>query len=193
MASRKMRRTSRKNRKARSRRMRGGMAPINHSLAGSSASNLSLGQGQQYASYHTAQHGGQAPLSAITSSALPQEMHASAGILPLGRYITDIQGLRDPGQAGGRRRRVSKRRVSKRRVSKSRARKSRARKVRKSRKSRKNTRRSRKQAGGNFVMNPADVGAPDMLLDGKAATNAMRGMNPEWALASDPKAFIPKA
>jgi hypothetical protein len=164
------------------------MAPINHSLAGSSASNLSLGQGQQYASYHRAQHGGQAPLSAITDSALPQDMHASAGILPLGRYITDIQGLRDPGQAGGRRRRVSKRRVSK-----SRARKSRARKVRKSRKSRKNTRRSRKQAGGNFVMNPADVGAPDMLLDGKAATNAMRGMNPEWALASDPKAFIPKA
>jgi len=165
--------------------MRGGMAPINHSLAGSSASNMSLGQGQQFASYHTAQHGGQAPLSAITDSALPQDMHASAGILPLGRYITDIQGLRDPGQAGGRRRRGSKRRGSKRRGSK--------RKVRKSRKSRKSTRRSRKQAGGNFVMNPADVGAPDMLLDGKAATNAMRGMNPEWALASDPKAFIPKA
>lgn len=189
MASRRMRRTSRKNRKSRSRRMRGGMAPINDSLAGSSASKMSLGQGEQFASYHTAQHGGQAPLSAITDSALPQDMHASAGILPLGRYITDIQGLKDPGQAGGRRRRASKRRARKsRRVSKRRAsRKSRSRRARKS------TRRSRKQAGGNFVMNPADVGAPDMLLDGKAATNAMRGMNPEWALASDPKAFLPKA
>jgi len=187
MASRKMRRTSRKQRKGRSRRMRGGMAPINDSLAGSSASKMSLGQGEQFASYHTAQHGGQAPLSAITDSALPQDMHASAGILPLGRYITDIQGLKDPGQAGGRRRRVSKRRVSRKSRKTRKSRKSRSRRARKS------TRRSRKQAGGNFVMNPADVGAPDMLLDGKAATNAMRGMNPEWALASDPKAFIPKA
>lgn len=177
MASRKMRRTSRKNRKqrkSRNRRMRGGMAPINHSLAGSSASNLSLGQGQQYASYHTAQHGGQAPLSAIDGSVLPQELHASAGVLPTFGYMAGIQGLRDPGQTGGRRR-ASKGRKS-RRVSK-----------------RKSTRRSRRQSGGNFVMAPADIGAPDMLLDGKAATNALKGMNPEWALASDPKAFIPKA
>jgi len=190
MASRKMRRTSRKNRKARSRRMRGGMAPINHSLAGSSASNLSLGQGQQYASYHTAQHGGQAPLSAIDGSVLPQELHASAGVLPTFGYMTGIQGLRDPGQAGGRRR-VSKSRVSKSRVSKSRK----GRKGRKARRvsKRKSTRRSRRQSGGNFVMAPADIGASDMLLDGKAATNALKGMNPEWTLASDPKAFIPKA
>jgi hypothetical protein len=191
MASRKMRRTSRKQRKqrkSRSRRMQGGMAPINDSLAGSSASKMSMGQGEQFASYHTAQHGGQAPLSAIDGSVLPQELHASAGVLPTFGYMAGIQGLRDPGQAGGRRRaskrkgrRVSKSRVSKGRVSKSRVSK------------RKSTRRSRRQSGGNFVMAPADIGAPDMLLDGKAATNALKGMNPEWALASDPKAFIPKA
>jgi hypothetical protein len=157
------------------------MAPINHSLAGSSASNLSLGQGQQYASYHTAQHGGQAPLSAIDGSVLPQELHASAGVLPTFGYMAGIQSLRDPGQAGGRRRASKSRRVSKGRVSKGRVSK------------RKSTRRSRRQSGGNFVMAPADIGAPDMLLDGKAATNALKGMNPEWALASDPKAFIPKA
>jgi hypothetical protein len=60
-----------------------------------------------------------------------------------------------------------------------------------SRKNRKASRKNRRNMrGGAFSPAPAD--APGMLLDASDAAKAVRGMNPEWQLAPDVKAFAPK-
>jgi hypothetical protein len=48
--------------------------------------------------------------------------------------------------------------------------------------------------GGGAVYNtdPASTSAPGLLLDPALEAKAVRGMNPEWYLAEDPKAFTPK-
>jgi hypothetical protein len=189
MATRRNRRNTRKNtrRNRRNRRnMRGGAsgenvspAGVNDSLAGSAPSQMSLAQGRQYESYHTNQHGGMAPLSQITNSTLPQELHASARTLPLDGYFNDIRGLRDPNQMGaGRKGRKGRK----------------TRKTRKTRKGRKGRKGRKTMRGGGTVYNndPASTSAPGLLLDPALEAKAVRGMNPEWYLAEDPKAFTPK-
>jgi hypothetical protein len=209
------RRVNRKNRKDRKntrRNMRGGNAianatgpaPVNYNLAGSSPSQMSLAQGNQYAGYHMNQHGGVAPYPGeVVGSGLPAELHASARILPLDGYFNDIRGLKDPNQMGAGRRRRNARKASRkgrkanrkdRKASRKMYRKSTRKSERKgSRRNRRNTRRN--QAGGGAVYNsePASVSAPGLLLDPATEAKAIRGMNPEWYLAPDPNAFTPKA
>jgi hypothetical protein len=71
-----------------------------------------------------------------------------------------------------------------------------ARKARKGTKSRKGRKASRKMMYGGggpvYNMDPASTKAPGMLLDPAMEARAVRGMNPEWYLAEDPKAFNPK-
>lgn len=198
------RRANRKNRRNTRRNMHGGNAnanstgpaPVNYNLAGSSPSQMSLAQGNQYASYHMNQHGGVAPYPGeVENSTLPQELHASARTTPLDGYFNDIRGLKDPNQMGaGRRRRKGSRKARKA-----------SRKGRKGRKGsrkgsrrnmRRNTRRNRRNMnGGGAVYNPepASTSAPGLLLDPATEAKAIRGMNPEWYLAPDPNAFTPKA
>ena len=200
---------SRKNRNQRRNRMYGGAAyisapmPLNESLAGSSPSQNNLAQGGQYESFHVNQHGGMAPLSAITNSLLPNDMAASARTLPLDKYINDVAPLRDPGQGGqmgGRRRRTrnSRGRFTKRRA----GRKGTKRHSRKGRKSTKRKGRKRNASGRFLKMRggaaqpgldlAASADAPGMLLDPRTETSAMRGMNPEWFLAPNPNSFAPR-
>lgn len=203
---------SRKNRNQRRNRMYGGaavtLAPmdVNGSLAGSSPSQMNLAQGGQYESFHANQHGGMAPLSAITDSLLPKDLASSARTLPLDKYINDVAPLRDPGQGGqmgGRRRRTrnSRGRFTKRRA----GRKGTKRHSRKGRKSTKrHSRKGRKRnASGRFLKMrggaaqpgldlAASADAPGMLLDAGAEARAVRGMNPEWSLAPNPNSFAPR-
>jgi len=174
---------TRKNRKnsRRNRRQNGGASPLNESLAGSTPSNLNLAQGNQYAGFHAAQHGGEAPFpGGVTDSLLPRDLVSFSRTAPLDKYLADALPVRDPGQMGGRRR------------SRNRKNRKASRKNRKaSRKNRKASRKNRRNMrGGAFSPAPAD--APGMLLDASDAAKAVRGMNPEWQLAPDVKAFAPK-
>jgi len=198
---------TRKNRgNRRDRRQYGGTqmfapAPLEYSLSGSSPSNNNLAQGNQYASFHTKQHGGMAPYpGGVMDTVLPQDLQASARVLPLGGYLADVQHLRDPGQAaqaGGRRRRTRNSRgrfTAKRRGSK-RSRKTRgSKRSRKTRAKRNSRGRFLKMRGGSAVSltNASDYGAPGMLLPSSAETKAVSGMNPEWKLAADPTSFAPR-
>lgn len=207
------RRANRKNRKNTRRNMRGGAdgnatgaAPINYSLAGSSPSQMSLAQGNQFASYHTNQHGGEAPYPGeVVGSTLPPELHASARITPLDGYFNDIRGLKDPNQMGAGRRRKG-RKASRKGLKASRKGRKASRKGRKAsrkdrkasrkgsrRNARRNTRRNMTGGGGIYNPEPASVSAPGLLLDPATEAKAIRGMNPEWYLAPDPNAFTPKA
>lgn len=200
---------SRKNRNQRRNRMYGGaavtLAPMDlkESLAESSPSRMNLAQGGQYESFHANQHGGMAPLSAITDSLLPKDLASSARTLPLDKYINDVAPLRDPGQGGqmgGRRRRTrnSRGRFTKR----SAGRKSTTRHSRKGRKSTKRKGRKRNASGRFLKMRggaaqpgldlAASADAPGMLLDARTEASAMRGMNPEWSLAPNPNSFAPR-
>ena len=57
----------------------------------------------------------------------------------------------------------------------------------------KKSRRSRRQGGGSAssLSHAQDFGAPGMLLSPGQEAQALRGMNTEWRLASDPGAFKP--
>jgi len=197
MPSRNTRKNRGSHRDRRNRRQYGGTqmfapSPLGTSLSGSSPSSANLAQGGQYASFHANQHGGMAPYpGGVTDTVLPQDLQASARVLPLGGYLADVQHVRDPGQAaqaGGRRRRTRNSRgrfTAKRRGSK------RSRKTRAKRNSRG---RFLKMRGGAAVSltNASDYGSPSMLLPSGAETKAVSGMNPEWKLAADPTSFAPR-
>jgi hypothetical protein len=150
-----------------------GPAPVNYGLAQTAPAAMSLAQGNQFASYHVNQHGGEAPLSQITYSTLPQELHASARTLPLDGYFNDIRGLKDPNQMGAGRRKGRKGRFA----------------GRKSRKGRK----TMKGGAATYNFHPASTTAPGLLLDADMEARAVRGMNPEWYLAKDPNSFTPRS
>ena len=140
----------------------------------------SLAQGQQFAALHKNQHGGGLdagpfPGAVVEPSVLPENLHASARVAPLDAAIKEIQGLKDQsgGKRGGKKRRGSK-------------------KSRKSRKARKASRKGRKQRGGVWNMdNAQSVNASGMLLSPALESKALSGMNAEWKLAENPKAFAP--
>jgi hypothetical protein len=152
------RKSSRKNR--RNRKQHGG-----------SAMAQSLAQGQQFASFHSNQHGGAlmgAPLSAISDSMLPQDLRSFARVGGLDASIADAATQRDPDQVsvqqGGRR-------VSGRKSSHKASRKNRkaSRKNKKnSRKNRKNSSKNKKQHGGGG----APYNQPTMLLSASDAAKA---------------------
>ena len=156
--------------------------------------NQNLAQGQQFASMHANQHGGAAgldagpfPGSVTEQSMLPQNLHAAARIAPLDAALGAIANMKDPGQAGGARRKGRKgRKASKK------GRKASKKVSRKSRKGVKGRKTRRGQRGGSaYVSNPAAFGGPSMLLDGSQMSKALPGMNAEWKLAENPGAFAP--
>jgi hypothetical protein len=141
----------------------------------SSPSKMMLGQGNEYQSLHSGQHGGAV---AINPSPAPP---GYTGVLEDGlrdESLKAIQGMSD--QAGGarRRRRGSKRRGSKKRGSKKRGSKKRG------------TRRMRGGAAYS-IADAQDFRAPGMLLSPAQEQTALGGMNPEWKLAMDPNSFAP--
>jgi hypothetical protein len=152
--------------------------------------NQNLAQGQQFANMHANQHGGGAldagpfPGAVTEQSMLPQNLHAAARIAPLNAALGAIANMKDPGQAGGGRRKGRKASKKGRKASK---------KSRKgSRKSRKGRKTRRGQRGGAaYDSNPAPFGGPSMLLDGSQMSKALSGMNAEWKLAENPNAFAP--
>lgn len=181
-ASRKMRKhTKRHHRKAHRRthrRVRGGVAPVTYSLAGSWPSRMSLGQGVQYEQLHEGQHGGAAapfPASLEGRPLITGQMSDSAMTATLDKAIMDVRGLQDPPNApsgqmatpvshvGGRRR--------KHRKGKGKSRKH-------HRGTRRHTRRShRKMRGGSTVLGFDSVNAPGMLLPSQKMYD-QAGLNP---------------
>lgn len=183
--TRKGRKGSRKQRKSRRTAHRGGAylvspAAVSSSLSGSGPSMQSLGQGVQYAGFHSNQHGGNAPLSAITDSVLDQSLQGSARVLPLASALQEIQGMKD--QAGGRRRKGRKASRKGRKAS----RKGKGRKASRRGNGRKASRRM--MYGGSHAYQGADLSSSSMLLNNYNKA----GLNPEWDLAKDPNAFAPK-
>ena len=194
MAKKHSRRMSRKHRTHRRRhhRMRGGdSSPA--STGGNPMAGMmqqSLAQGEQFANIHANQHGGALdagpfPGAVTEQSLIPSNLAAAARVAPLNAALNAIANMKDPGQAGGRRRGRKSRKGSKK------SRKA-TRKGRKNRKMSRKNRKSRKMRGGAaYVSNPASVNAPGMLLDGSQMSKALSGMNAEWKLAENPASFAP--
>ncbi len=190
-----MRRNSRRN------NMMGGAELINsmpatvndNSMNG--AKEMSLAQGQQYADFHKNQHGGGllgGPYpGAVTDEALiSPDMAVSARVAPLNAALNEIRGMKD--QEGGRRRRRSSRNRKANRKNRKNTRKNRKGSRKNSRKNRRNTmRRRRNNMMGGMVLNPASVNASGMLLSPAQEARALSGMNAEWKLAENPRAFAP--
>jgi hypothetical protein len=162
------------------RMMYGGYESVPGSVNGNSMASMtaqSLAQGNQFAELHKNQHGGgnldagPFPGAVVAPSVLPENLHASARVAPLDAAIKEIQNLKD--QSGGRRRRRRGSKKSKKAT-------------RKGRKGRKNYR------GGAWSMeNAQSVSAPGLILPPSLEAKALSGMNAEWKLAEDPKAFAP--
>lgn len=187
------RRHSRKHRTHR-RKQRGG-----NSVPGSTGGDpmkammaQSLAQGQQFASMHAQQHGGAVldagayPTAVTEQALLPPNLMNAARVAPLNAALTAIANMKDPGQAGGGKRKGRKG------AKKSRKGRKASRKGRKSRKASRKSRKTRRQRGGAaYDSNPASVNAPGLLLDPSQMTKALSGMNAEWKLAENPAAFAP--
>jgi len=81
----------------------GGMAPVGYTNSG--PMNLSLAQGQQFASYHANQHGGSGPYpGAVSETVVPRDLVASAHLSPLYKAFDDIKqyGPQSDLTGGGR-------------------------------------------------------------------------------------------
>ena len=172
--------------------VKGGCGTCLHNLIG--GENESLAQGVQYLNTHVEQHGGEAPVSAITDSSLPADLRISARVTPLDGFVGETHGMRDPYQAAGGKRRHRKNRKSTRKTRRSTTRKARH-MARRSVQRKKKTQHRKRQAGGSALYNPlpGDAAGSGMLLNAAQGGQALRGMNPEWMLAGDPKAFAPRA
>jgi hypothetical protein len=189
------RRHSRKHRTHRRRQRGGESAPA--STGGDSMKAMvaqSLAQGQQFSAIHANQHGGAGldagpyPGAVTEQALLPANLMNAARVAPLNAALSAIANMKDPGQAGGGRRRKGRKGSKKARKGSKKARKV-------SRKGRKASRKSRKtrrmRGGAAYDSNPASVNAPGMLLDSSQMSKALSGMNAEWRLAEDPAAFAP--
>ena len=188
MARKHSRRMSKKHRthKRRHHSMRGGdstPSPVTGSGMAQMAAQ-SLAQGQQFASMHANQHGGGGldagpfPGAVTEESMLPSNLQAAARVAPLNAALNAIANMKDPGQAGGGRKRKGSKKSRKG--------------AKKGRKGSRKVRRTRRMRGGAaYDSNPASVNAPGMLLSGSQMSKALSGMNSEWKLAEDPSAFAP--
>ena len=195
---RKTRRAHRKGTRKATRRVRqrGGFiqlnpADVNDTTLGV-ASKANMLQGQEYASIHAGQHGGQnnmipqdhhrMPNGTIMANSvhkqsggmadigytgvLDSSLRGAARMDPLDQSFNEIAGMKD--QNGGRRRRARK-------------------SSRKGRKASRKSRRSHRNMRGGF----APVDSPTMFLQGDQAKEAVMAMNPEWKLAENPASFDP--
>jgi len=169
-------------RSRRSRKMRGGVSPVNDTSMALGQRD-SLAQGAGFLAMHKAQHGGAAAFPASLGATLPGNMVAAARTGPLDSAIGATRGMQDGGRRRKSRKSMSRKRKSHRR--KSHRRKSHRRKSHK-RRSMKLSRRNRKHRGG---MSP--VSADSMLLPAGAERQA--ALSHEWGLAKDVNAFAPKA
>ena len=182
-----MRRVRKTQKQKRHRKHRGGLmhlepAALSYSLAGSDASRASLGQGSDYLKYHQGQHGGNAPLSAITNSALEGALRQSAHLNGLDKAYADIAGLSD--QQGGRRRRTTRAKKHGKKHGKKhnkRSKKGGKRSKKHSKRSKKHGRTRRHKRGGSHELEFAPFPSKGMLLSGAQYSQA--GLNPEWKSA----------
>ncbi len=157
-------RNNRRSNRRTNRKQKGGVAPLSvaYSDMNTWQSRMSMGQGDDFASYHKAQHGGVAPYpGAVTDSMLPGGMVDAARTSGTMDALRFAQQFRDPpyggeiptpSKVGGKR------------------------KGKKSRKSKK-TRKNRKHRGG--ALEGAPVTMNPMLLPNQAAYGAA-GLNPEY-------------
>jgi len=165
-------------------------------------SEQNLGQGRQFDEMNVKRHGGAMALlggpypGAVDENGLPQDMAASARLVPLNAAFNEIKGMSD--MSGGRRNnrkatrkgrkgRKGRKATRKGRKGRKAMRKSRkaTRKGRKGRKASRKTMMRRRRGGGPLGYQMVD--APGMLLKDYKET----GLNPEWELAKDPNAFAP--
>jgi hypothetical protein len=139
---------------------------------------MSLGQGDDFAKYHAAQHGGAAPYPVAVSGApmLSGAMEGPAMMHGLNKAMADIAGLTDlPGPAPvvamqkGAGRRKHRRHTKGKKHSRKHTRKH-------TRRQRRQRRQQRQQGGGALGFAP--VGANPMLLS-QAGYN-MAGLNPGY-------------
>jgi hypothetical protein len=143
---------------------RGGVAPVNYSLSGNWASKMSMGQGDDYFKYHEGQHGGAAPFpGSVTDSMLPAQLRMSAHVDGIDKAIADIRSLRDPNQAGGRRKRHSRKHHSRKHHSR--------------KHTKRHHHRRRHRRGGDLGFAPFPN--KGMLLD-SPLDYARAGLNPHW-------------
>jgi hypothetical protein len=146
---------------------------------------MSLGQGADYFKYHVGQHGGMgydanmggAPLKWITNSTLPQNLRMAAHIDGIDKAIADVRPLKDPNQAGGRRR--TKRRSMRRGKKRGGKRKcwGMSKKRNMSKRSMSSKRRHTRRRGGSMEYGPFP--SKGMLLS-TPKEYAQAGLNPEW-------------
>jgi hypothetical protein len=151
-------RRNRRNNRRTNRRQKGGVAPLSTAYADMATwqSKMSLGQGDDFATYHKAQHGGVAPYPGmVTGSMLPADMLDSArtsGTMDALRFAQQFrdppyaQAIPTPSKVGGKRKS-------------------------------KKTRKGRKHRGG--ALEGAPVTMNPMLLPNQAAYGAA-GLNPEY-------------
>ena len=177
------------------------------SLYGSSASQMSLAQGDDYESYHAAQHGGMAPYGQAFNIMTDPNMLSSSMSDGQLNAITEVRGLHDaqppglgptpasPGTTNGgpsgscgtmtggrRRRRRSQKKGKKSQKSQKSQRQQRSQRSQKQQK-------QQKQQGGHTTLGYAPVGAPGLLLDNnRAYTQA--GLNPEYYQSSSTEQLL---
>lgn len=185
------RKTHRKSSTYRKRRMYGGEsspAPVGGNPMGEMQAQ-SLAQGRQFEAYHANQHGGAAldggpfPGVVVQPSLIPGNMMNAARVAPLNAALNAIANMKDPGQAGGKRKNRKNRKGTRK------DRKNRKASTRKDRKNRKNTRKMR--GGAWSIGNEQSVSASGMLLSPSMEAKALSGMNAEWKLAENPNSFAP--
>jgi hypothetical protein len=195
----------RRNQKQQKQQKRGGgyslqdASPYEASLAGSGPSKESFAQGQDFARYHAAQHGGVADYAQAFDVLSDSQMLASSMSDGYLKAISDVRGLHDdqppslgptpasPGTTNGAPACGKMLGGRKRRRSVKKARKS----QKKSRKSQKKQQRQQKQQkqGGGGALGYAPVGAPGLLLDNnRAYTQA--GLNPEYFQGSSTEQLV---
>jgi hypothetical protein len=173
---------------------------------------MSLAQGRDYLSHHTAQHGGMAPVG--YTGVLDDSLRATARVGVLDESMGAIQGMSDQS-GGGKRRGMTMKKMKCKKCGQmmKRGRKGmkckkcggtmvkcgggkmmyggKKRMTMKMKKGKKGTRRMR--GGFAYALSQAqDYSAPGMLLSPAGEARALAGMNPEWKLATDPSAFAPK-
>ncbi len=184
-------RKSRKMNNRKNRKMYGGSpaSTMGDSMAGMQAQ--SLAQGQQFAGYHANQHGGALeggpfPGAVLQPSLIPSTMFNAARVAPLNAALNDIANMKDPGQAGGKRRNRKASRKDRKANRKNR-------RLGCSRKNRRNTRKNRRNMRGGVwsTSDAQSVSASGMLLSPSMEAKALGGMNAEWKLAENPNSFAP--
>jgi hypothetical protein len=201
------RRNQKQQKQQKNQRRQGGYrlegAPVADSLYGSSSSQMSLSQGQDFGAYHQAQHGGMADYGKAFDVMTDQNMLSSSMSSGQLNAIAEVRPLSDaqppplgptpasPGttnggpsgscssMAGGRRRR---RRRSQKKSKKSK-------KSQKQQKRQRSQKNQRRRQGGGAALGYAPVGAPGLLLDNnRAYTQA--GLNPEYYQSSSTEQLL---